>query len=136
MRTLILSFINNDSDKQKKILKKLEAAAVAKGLQVDVKDAKLDKDTLRLTFYEYIAIVVPATPFSGKKVPPLLQEILETCGTVSGKKGCALIIKRGLFSQRFCNSVMRRMEREGMMVDYFEIIRKIDQAAYVGKKIG
>jgi len=136
MRTLILSFLKKDSDKHQKILKKLEASAVANGHIVDVKDAKLEKETLRLTMYEYIAIVVPANPFSGKKVPALLPEVLSTCGTVSGKKGCALIVKSGLFSQKFCNTVMRKMEKEGMMIDYFEVINNVDHAAYVGKKIG
>ena len=136
MRTLILSFLKKDNDKHQKILKKLEEAAVANGHLVEVKDAKLDKDNLHLTFYEYIAVVVPATPFSGKKVPALLPEVLATCGTVSGKKGCALVVKSGLFSQKFCTTVMRKMEKEGMLIDYFEVINNIDHAAYVGKKIG
>lgn len=136
MRTLILSLLKKDNDKHQRILKNLEAAAVANGHIVEVKDAKLDRETLHLTMYEYIAIVVPANPFSGKKVPPALPEILSTCGTVSGKKGCALIVKSGLFSQRFCNSVMKKMEKEGMLVDYFEVIRNPDHGTYVGKKIG
>lgn len=136
MRTLILSFLKKDNDKHQKILKKLEAAAVTNGHLVDVKDAKLDKDNLHLTIYEYIAVVVPATPFSGKKVPALLPEVLATCGNVSGKKGCALVVKSGLFSQKFCTTVMRKMEKEGMMIDYFEVINNVDHAAYVGKKIG
>ena len=136
MRTLILSFLKKDNDKHQKILKKLEEAAIANGHLVEVKDAKLDKDSLHLTFYEYIAVVVPATPFSGKKVPALLPEVLATSGTVSGKKGCALVVKRGLFSQKFCTTVMRKMEKEGMLIDYFEVINNVDHAAYVGKKIG
>lgn len=136
MRTLILSFLKKDSDKHQKILKNLEASAVAKGHIVDVKDAKLDKETIRLSFYEYIAIVMPANPFSGKKIPALLPEILATAGSVTGKKGCALIVRSGLFSQKFCNTVMKKMEKEGMLVDYFEIIRNPDHATYVGKKIG
>jgi hypothetical protein len=136
MRTLILSFLKKDSEKHQKILKKLEAAAVAKGQIVDVKDAKLDRENLHLVMYEYIAIVVPAHPFSSKKVPELLPEVLATCGNVSGKKGCALIVKSGLFSQKFCNSVMKKMEKEGMKIDYFDVINNVDHAAHVGKKIG
>lgn len=136
MRTLILSFCKNDNSKCTQIIKKLESCAVAKGHQVDVKNAKLDKETLRLTMYEYIAVVVPAHPFSGKKVPELLTEVLSTCGTVTGKKSCALVIKSGLFSEKFCRAVMRKMEKEGMFIDYFEIIKSPDHAAYVGKQIG
>lgn len=136
MRTLILSFLKKDSTRHQQILKKLEAAAVTKGHIVDVKDARLDRETLRLTMYEYIAIVVPANPFSGKKVPTSLPEILSTCGNVSGKKGCALVVKTGFFSQKFCRVVMYKMEKEGMMVDYSEVINNVDHAAYVGKNIG
>lgn len=136
MRTLILSFLKKDSTRHQQILKKLEAAAVAKGNIVEVKDARLDRETLRLTMYEYIAIVVPANPFSGKKVPTSLPEILSTCGNVSGKKGCALVVKTGFFSQKFCRVVMYKMEKEGMMVDYSEVINNVDHAAYVGKNIG
>ncbi|MEE0999330.1 MAG: hypothetical protein UIH41_06695, partial [Treponemataceae bacterium] len=63
-------------------------------------------------------------------------EVLATCGNVSGKKGCALIVKSGLFSQKFCNSVMKKMEKEGMKIDYFDVINNVDHAAHVGKKIG
>ena len=86
--------------------------------------------------YEYIAVVVPANPLSGKKVPDLVSEVLSTCGPVSGKKGCALVVKSGLFSNKFCRFLMRKMEKEGMMIDYFEVINNVDHANYVGKKIG
>ena len=31
---------------------------------------------------------------------------------------------------------VRKMEKEGMMIDYFEVINNVDHANYVGKKIG
>ena len=96
MSTLILSFLKKDSNKHQKILKNLEAAAVSKGQIVEVKDAKLERDNLHLAMYEYIAVVVPANPLSGKKVPDLVSEVLSTCGPVSGKKGCALVDRKSV----------------------------------------
>ena len=112
MRTLILSFLKKDSTRHQQILKKLEAAAVTKGHIVDVKDARLDRETLRLTMYEYIAIVVPANPFSGKKVPTSLPEILSTCGNVSGKKGCALVEKQVSFHKNFAELLCTKWKKK------------------------
>ena len=96
MRVLILSYLNKDNNKHKEILKKLEQACVAKGNQVEVKPGDRDLDQVRFPMYEYIAIVVPAAPVFGAKVPEKLPLAMATCGTVSGKKGCALVDRKSV----------------------------------------
>jgi hypothetical protein len=118
------------------IVKKIEQAVYAGGHQVDVKNALLERDLLRLSFYEYVAVIAPSQgPFTGK-ISSRISETLSTCGTVSGKKGCALIVKNGLFSQKACRNLMRVMEKEGMILDYFDIIENPEHATYIGKKLG
>lgn len=136
MRVLILSYLKKDSKKHSEILKKLEGASVSKGNQVEIRKGDVDLDQVRFPMYEYIAVVTPSSALFGAKVPEKLIEALATCGNVSGKKGCALVVKSGFSSQKMCRSVMKEMEKQGMVVDYFDVIESVDHAAYVGKKIG
>jgi hypothetical protein len=135
MRVLILHFLSVRNEKHAGILKKLEQAAAAAGHQVTVCGEK-DTVNLHTAMYEYIAVVTAPSGFIGAKLPEKLPEILSTHGSVSGKKGCALVVKPGLFSGKMCRLTMHAMEKEGMVVDYFDIIESADHAAFVGKKIG
>lgn len=136
MRILILSYLKSDNRKQTDILKKLEQTAVACGHQVDVKSGEKDTEELHLIIYDYIAVIVPASPLFGAKVPVKLPEVLSHCGNVSGKKGAALVVKSGFSSAKMCHVVMKAMEKEGMFVDYFEVVESADHATAVGRKIG
>lgn len=135
MRVLILHFLSVRNEKHAGVLKKLEQAAAAAGHQVTVCGER-DTVNLHTAMYEYIAVVTAPSGFIGAKLPEKLPEILSTHGSVSGKKGCALVVKSGLFSGKMCRLTMHAMEKEGMVVDYFDIIESADHAAYVGKKIG
>lgn len=135
MRVLILHFLSVRNEKHAGVLKKLEQAAAAAGHQVTVCGEK-DTVNLHTAMYEYIAVVTAPSGFIGAKLPEKLPEILSTHGSVSGKKGCALVVKGGLFSGKMCRLTMHAMEKEGMVVDYFDIIESADHATYVGKKIG
>ncbi|MCQ2612326.1 MAG: hypothetical protein MJ183_01825 [Treponemataceae bacterium] len=136
MRILILSFLKSENTKHNEILKKLSTAAESKGHEVRVQNGITEQDQIHLAIYDYIAVVVPASPLFGAKVHPKLPEVLSQCGNPEGKKGCALVVKSGFMSQKMVRVTMRAMEREGMKLDYFEVIENVDHAAYVGKKIG
>ncbi len=136
MRIVVLHFLDAQNQKHSGILKKLVEAASKNGHQVDLVNANTDGASFRITPYEYVAVVACAvSPFSGK-ISPQIGEVLSTCGTASGKKGCALVLKNLMFSQKACRNLMRAMEKEGMMIDYFEVIESADHANYVGKKLG
>lgn len=136
MRIVILHFLDTENKKHSEILKKLSSSATTNGHQVDMVNGFKDASTFRITGYEYVALVVAGkNPFSGK-FSPKVTEVLTSSGTASGKKGCALAVKNFLFSQKLCQNLMQAMEKEGMLLDYFDIIESSDHATYVGKKLG
>jgi len=135
MRVLILHFLTGNNKKHTEILKKLEQVAIANGHDVTVCNDK-DAINLHMAMFEYIAVLTAASSFIGAKLPSKLPEILSSHGILAGKKGCALVAKYGLSSAKMCRITMRAMEKEGMVLDYFEVIENVGHAAYVGKKIG
>ncbi|AEE17116.1 hypothetical protein [Treponema brennaborense] len=136
MRVVLLHFLSAENGKHSSILKKLSDAASKNGHQVDVVSGTRDTDSFRITPYEYVAVVCPCTGIIGGKISAKVSEVLENSGSVSGKKGCALVVKSGLSAQKTSRNLMRAMEKEGMVIDYFDVIENADHAAYVGKKIG
>lgn len=136
MRIALVHFLQNENIKHKQIVKKLEQTAVAQGHIVDVFSGYKDAYSLRLTGYEYVTFVVASSPLFGSKIPSKVREILGSSGSVSGKKGAALVLKSGFSSNKTCNVLMKAMENEGMVIDYFEVVLSVDHAGYVGKKIG
>lgn len=135
MKVLILHFLSMHNQKHSDVLKNLEKAALDAGREVTVCSQK-DAVNLHMAMYEYIAVVVPASPLFGAKLPEKLPEILSTHGSVSGKKGCVLVVKSGLSSGKMCRITMHALEKEGMVVDYFDIIENAAHASHAGKKIG
>ena len=131
MNILLLHFLSAQNQKHADILKKLEQTVTAAGHSVTVCSEK-DSINLHMGLFEYITVIVPASPLFGAKLP----EILSTHGSVSGKKGCVLVIKSGLSSGKMCRITMHALEKEGIVVDYFDIIESADHAAHTGKKIG
>ncbi len=136
MRIVLLHFLDIENKKYSDILKKLADTASKNGHQIDVVNGMTETDSFRITPYDYAAVVCAGTGFFSGKIPSQVAEVLAVCGTASGKKGCALIVKGGLAPQKTCRNLMHVMEKEGMLLDYFDIIESPDHAAYVGKKIG
>jgi hypothetical protein len=53
-----------------------------------------------------------------------------------GKKSAAFLKKTGPFATRALTRLMRSMEKEGMFVNWSEIIRSVPQAEALGKRMG
>jgi hypothetical protein len=136
MRVALISFCPSQDDKASKIIKTLQSVSTGEGNQVDLINGFEDLVNTRLTMYDYVAAVVKPKGFIGAKVNPRVSQFLATSGNVSGKKGCALVIKSGLSSEKTCRNLMRAMESEGVKLDYFEVVRDDEHARYAGKKIG
>lgn len=136
MRIALVHFLQNENIKHKQIVKKLEQTAVAQGHIVDVFSGYKDGYNLRLTGYDYLTLIIVSPPLFGSKIPAKVKEVLTSSGTINGKKGAALVVKAGFSSNKTCNVLMKAMESEGMVIDYFEVVMSADHAAYVGKKIG
>jgi hypothetical protein len=104
------------------------------GHRVDIVDAWTD-DGMRLPGYEYISIA--AEPFSlfSAKMPESLSRML-AAGSISGKKSAAFIKKGGLSTNRALSNLMKTMEKEGMVVNWSDILLNAPHAEAMGKRIG
>lgn len=136
MRVALISFCPVQNFKTVAIIKKLEAGSASSGNRVEVFNGLENLVNTRLTAFDYIAVLVQAKGLFGGKIPPRVREYLGTSGSISGKKGCALVIKAGFSSEKTCRNLMRAMESEGVKLDYFEVLQNEDAASSAGKKIG
>jgi hypothetical protein len=114
--------------------------ALAKGMEsmghrVDIIDAWTE-DGMRLPGYEYIAVVTePISIFSGKIIPNI-SKMLSAGSSLVGKKGAAFVKKSGLFTNRALAYLMKAMEKEGMRVNWSDILFNAPHAQAMGKYIG
>ena len=113
----------------------LQKGMVSMGHQVDIIDAWTE-DNIRLPAYEYIAVIVEATSLFGGKMPEALGRILSTRSGLVGKKSAAFLKKTGPFTGKGLSNLMRSMEKEGMMVNWSDIILNAPHAEALGKRIG
>ena len=136
MRIVILHFLDVENKKHSEILKKLVDSANKNGHQVDLINGNKEYDTFRITPYEYVTVVSKGKNVFSSKVPQKVTEVLNSCGTSSGKKACALVLKQIFFSETLCRNLMKVLDKEGMIVDYFNVIENPDHAIHIGKKLG
>ena len=135
MKIVILYFLEEKNKKHIDIVKNLEKAAIANGHEVTLCNEK-DATNIHFAIFDYVAVVtVPKGIFSAI-LPTKMPEILKAHGNLTGKKGSALVIKRGFFTNKMSRLTMRAMEKEGMVIDYFDIIDTPGFATHVGKKLG
>jgi len=105
------------------------------GHRVDIIDAWTE-DGMKLPGYEYIAVVTePLSAFSGK-IPENISKLLKAGSSVAGKKSAAFVKKTGLFFNRAIANLMKVMEKEGMVVNWSDILFNSPHAEALGKQIG
>ncbi|MDR1787087.1 MAG: hypothetical protein LBR16_01335 [Treponema sp.] len=115
------------------------AEALAKGMRamghfVDVIDAWTG-DGYRLPGYEYLAVCAEQTALFGGKMPEALAKILAVAN-IEGKKGAAFLKKTSPFTGKALANLMRALEKEGVIVNWSEIILNPPHAEAIGKLIG
>ncbi|MCL2478357.1 MAG: hypothetical protein FWF22_02575 [Treponema sp.] len=117
-------------------IKSLAKGMEAMGHRVDILDAWTE-DGMRLPGYEYIAVCAESVSFWGGKIPDILGKVLGAGSGLVGKKSAAFIKKTGpLFITKALWNVMKAMEKEGMKVNWSEIILNPAHAEALGKRIG
>ena len=136
MRVAFISFCPSKNERSIKLIKALGASSISRGNQVDLFNGFEDLVNTRLTMYDYISVVIEPKGFFGGKIFPRVGEFLAMSGNITGKKGCALVIKSGFSSEKTCRNLMRKIESEGVKLDYFEVIRDEEHARSAGTKIG
>ena len=116
------------------------ARSLAKGMEamghrVDILDAWTE-DGYKLPAYEYIAVVTEPISFFSGKIISNISKMLSTGSSLSGKKSAAFIKKAGLFTNRAISNLMKAMEKEGMVINWSDIIFNAPHAEALGKHIG
>ncbi|MDR3145921.1 MAG: hypothetical protein LBU21_06560 [Treponema sp.] len=114
--------------------------ALAKGMEsmghrVDVLDAWTE-DGFRLPGYEYVVVTAEAVSLFGGKMPDAVTKILSSGSGLGGRKGAAFLKKTGPFTTKAMANLMRAMEREGMIVNWSDILLNAAHAEALGKRIG
>ena len=136
MRVIILHFLDTQSKNNSSLVKALSDGAARGGHVVDVVDGNRPTDALRLTPYEYVVVLSPSFGLFKGKIPGRVTEVLSSCGNLTGKKGAAFVTK-SLFSAPSANQVlMKAMEKEGMVINDFNIIENSEQASEAGSRLG
>jgi hypothetical protein len=106
------------------------------GHRVDILDAWTE-DGFRLPGYEYIVVCAEASSRWGGKMPEALHKIRSSGNGIAGKKSAAFLKKTGfLFVNRSFSNLMKDMEKEGMLINWSDIILNASHAEALGKRIG
>ena len=117
-------------------VKSLARGMESMGHRVDVLDAWTE-DGYRLPGYEYIAVCAEACSTWGGKMPEVLQKVLGAGSGLVGKKSAAFLKKTSpFFINKALTNLMRAMEKEGMLVNWSEILFNAPHAEALGKRIG
>jgi len=114
--------------------------ALAKGMgsmghRVDVIDAWTGNG-MCLPGYEYIVIVSEPLSFFSAKIPEMLPRFLSMGSGIGGKKSAAFVKKGGLRGGKTLINLMHAMEKEGMIVNWDDILFNAPHAEAMGKRIG
>jgi len=105
------------------------------GHYVDVLDAWTG-DGHRLPGYDYIVVVTRSLSFFSGKIPEAVPTILSAASNLVGKKGAAFVGKGGMFTARAMANLMKAMEKEGIRVNWSDILLNPPHAEAMGKRIG
>ena len=117
-------------------VKSLAKGMESNGHRVDIIDAWTE-DGFRLPGYEYIAVCAEAASAWGGKMPDALSKILGSGSGLIGKKSAAFLKKTGpFFINKALRNLMRAMEKEGMMINWSDILLNAPHAEALGKRIG
>lgn len=125
-----------ESSKQKilEIAKGLADGVAQNGHNAEIIDAVLESEK-KLTFYNYLIFGTEATTALGGKIPKNVQTYLAQCGSVSGKRSFAFILKKGLRTGKTLSTLMKAMEFEGMFIKYSEVLKRKEDSKEIGKRL-
>lgn len=107
----------------------------AMGHRVDVLDAWTE-DGFRLPGYEYVVVTAESLSLFGGRMPEAVAKILASGSGLVGRKGAAFLKKTGPFTSKAMANLMRAMEKEGMIVNWSDILLNAAHAESLGKRIG
>ena len=114
--------------------------SLAKGMQsmghnVDILDAWTENG-MKLPAYDYVAVAAEPLAFFSGKIAECVTKILSAGSSLLGKRSAAFVKKKGLFTNRALANLMIAMEKEGMRINWSDILLGDEHAQALGKKIG
>ena len=114
--------------------------ALAKGMEsmghrADIIDAWTG-DGRSLPGFEYIAVVAESVSYFSANIPEAVSKFLAAGSGVGGKKSAAFVKKSGLRTGKTLANLMKAMEKEGMKVNWSDILLNAPHAEAMGKRIG
>ncbi|GHU25025.1 hypothetical protein FACS1894172_21730 [Spirochaetia bacterium] len=117
-------------------IRALQKGMESMGHRVDVVDAWTE-DGYKLPGYEYLAVVAEQISLFGGKMPESLLKIVATSGGgIGGKRSAAFLKKTYPFTSKGLSNLMKLMEKEGMLVNWSEVLLNDSHAEAMGKRIG
>lgn len=134
MRTAVVFIGGSNRDKLMDVSKGLARGIESQGHQVDLVDGGHDIST-KLTIYQYVAVGTEVTSFFGGKIPPSVGEFLSQAGAVGGKRSFAFVLKKAIGATKGLQTLMKRMEGEGMFLKYSEVLSTPEEAEEIGKRL-
>ena len=137
MRIALISFCGKDDSKASAIIREIVKSAREAGGDIELFDGFLDEGHARFVLFDYIAIAAKKKGLFGGHLPSRVSEFFDGVATVAGKKGAAIIVQSGPFGNgKACANLMHVMEKQGILLDYFDIIGGADAARACGEKLG
>jgi hypothetical protein len=125
-----------ESSKQKilEIAKGLAEGVSQNGHNAEIIDGVLESEK-KLTFYNYLIFGTESATTFGGKIPKNVRTYLAQCGSVSGKRSFAFILKKGFRTGRTLSTLMKAMEFEGMFIKYSEVLKRKEDGKEIGKRL-
>lgn len=137
MKVALICFYDGKDARTEVIAGAVRQSAEEAGNTVQVLDGMQETGPAALALSDYIAVIARKSGFFGSALPSRIKEFFAAAGSVAGKKGAALLVSYGLFGNRKAyENLMRSMEKEGVVLDYSDILRNRDEARAGGKNLG
>jgi hypothetical protein len=134
MRVGIVVLYESSKQKLLSIAAGLAEGIMQNGHSAEIIDGILESDK-KITFYDYLIVGTETVSTFGGKVPGKVRTYLSQCGSVSGKKSFAFIVKKGLRTGKTLTALMKLMEFEGMFIKYSEVLKNKDEGKEIGKRL-
>ncbi|MDC7246356.1 MAG: hypothetical protein PQJ47_10695 [Sphaerochaetaceae bacterium] len=134
MKVCVLYYDKQSSNTCKDLASSFASGIMKQGEDCDIVD--MGKETGKIiSYYDYIAVIVPPASLWGGKVPEATGTFLRQCGTISGKRSAAFISKGSIRSTKTLQALFKLMEAQGMYLTYSDVLANNQIATESGKRI-
>ncbi len=112
----------------------IDEAISARDHNVTLVDIATNSD-MKITLYDYIIVIGQPQSFFSKRLSPEINQYLSNSGSLIGKRGSVVLVKRGLFAGKSLSILMRATEHEGVYLKNSTILSKQSEAKSFGSHL-